>query len=241
MLIKKKYINIDIFLAGHGVFKMDIPIFVITYGPPGCGKSTIAKRIYNEYVIIDVDEIVSSLDGFLEESSMICQMISKGVDRKIIERQAYYLYQRFRDTADRKSEELLYSSIAAGKNIVFETTGGSQRAIMYLKGIVQHVRVRKYNVKVIFPHAPISIMNERIYDRGKDTGRLPSEEFIKSSYNYACENFPEVANICDEVLVNDSSGFVSKTIYQRCGHEIDFVDLESINKLPSSMIKYLLG
>lgn len=86
------------------------------------------------------------------------------------------------------------------KNIVFETTGGSPKAILYLKKLITDVKEQGYQVKIVFPHAPINIIKDRVYVRG-----LPSEEFLESSYNHACECFEYIASIYNEIVIYDSS------------------------------------
>ena len=66
------------------------PVFVITYGPPVCGKSTIARSIsyiielHSDYIIIDVDTISSTMANFVNQSQIISDMVTLGVDRNII-------------------------------------------------------------------------------------------------------------------------------------------------------------
>ncbi|CAH6420151.1 Hypothetical protein HVR_LOCUS1110 [uncultured virus] len=211
------------------------PVFVITYGPPGCGKSATANKSYSNYVIIDVDDIVSNMDGFLNQSQIICNMIQKGIDRDEIEKAAHYIYQTFRDEADRYSESLLDISLSNKDNIVFETTGGSERSLAYLKNTITYVKKQGYWIKIIFPHAPVSILSDRIYTRGKINGRLPSENFLSSAYTYACEHFHEVANFCDEIMVNDSSGPVSVNIYHRVKGYTETRNIDKFRELPFSL------
>lgn len=211
------------------------PMFVITYGPPGCGKSIFAKKFYSDYVIIDVDDIVANMEGFLTQSQNICNMIIQGINREEVEKEAHYIYQSFRDEADRRSESLLRISLNDKKNIVFETTGGSHRAISYLKETIISVKKQGYRVRIVFPHAPVSILGERIYQRGKSSGRLPSLSFLQSAYNYACESFKEVASMCDEVFINDVSGEESVNIYHQRDGYFWLLNIEKVEKLPSSL------
>jgi len=225
--------------------------FVITYGPPGCGKSSITEKVYPNHIHINVDNILLEIEGFLTQSQIISMMIKQGIHRNKIEKESEYIYRNYRDEADRRSEFLLKRALDECKNIVFETTGGSEHAILYLKKIIPEIKNKDYKVKIIFPHAPINIIKERVYVRGEAARRLPSENFIEAAYEYACKNFGDIANICDEVEITDSTN--GSILYRkseersssRSGYAKQNIvlihDDKNIQSLPIALIEYILS
>jgi predicted ABC-type ATPase len=218
---------------------MSLPEFVITYGPPGCGKSTMTNLSYSNYVQINVDNIISKMDEFIFQAKTITTMIKENINKQEIEKRANYIYQSFRDEADRQSEILLNDSIKNRRNIVFETTGGSKRSISYLEKIIPEISDKNYRIKIIFLHAPIYIIKDRVYIRVSNIGRLPSEEFLEDAYKYACDNFKIIAEMCDEIIITDSTIMPSRNIYHRCNDFINIYDIASISKLPISLLQYI--
>lgn len=209
--------------------------FVILYGPPGSGKSTLATELYPNYTTINVDDILAHTQEFIAAAATITAMITEGIDRTQIEKQATYIYQSFRDAADRKSEILLHRAITAHNNIVFEITGGSESAISYLEKIITLIKAQGYWIKLIFPHAPVSLMQSRVYTRGLSTGRLPSRDLIASSYAYACDHFHFIRGLCNEVAVADSTVTPTIYIYHCYGDRCILHDRDRLAKLPLNL------
>ena len=66
-----------------------MPILLVLYGPPGCGKSSILDNFnVSNYLNLDVDGIVAAIPSFQKDAQKIIQMLNRKEDLEKIEVEA---------------------------------------------------------------------------------------------------------------------------------------------------------
>ena len=195
------------------------PWFIIKYGPPGSGKSSpVVSSVYentlgmtreriDKIVHIDIDKLVDDYTDFVQEAKHL-RTAFEGKDEKAEEQlQAQILdrYFRRRTVMDAVNNQILFQSLAAGRDIAMETTGRSVVWPIELIMFIQN-RLPQYRTVLLYPWVPDDILAERLRLRNERQERKVPIPFALSGAQEAKKNFPMLAMHCDRVLIVDNSG-----------------------------------
>ena len=185
----------DEFLAGKQPVR---PTFLVAYGPPGSGKSTVVASLYadaerriraDEIVDIDVDAIVQLVSGYAEKREK-----AKTAD----ERSA--VYWDARREADPVSTALLNEALLTRYSVRWETTGGS---IAWTVRELDRIKRLQYRIWLVYPVVDVAELKRRLRQReAAQTGARNVEEFVVR----ARKNLPELIPFIDRLIVYDNSG-----------------------------------
>ena len=172
-----------------------IPSFIIKYGPPGSGKSTITSDLIrklkipkNTLVDVNVDDIIHSNKKFEED-------IAKASSAS--ERQS--IYQKYRKPADVISDTLLNTCLINKYNISWETTGNT---ISWTVREIDRIRKNGYNIILIYPYTT----NRNIFERIKKRSQVSANNAqIKRIAVSAQKNINRLIDYVDELYVYDNN------------------------------------
>lgn len=179
------------------------PTFIIAYGPPGSGKSTIVKNIYknperrireDEVVEVDSDQIVSSIPGYQEELVKLMKGDSAGRQR---------LYWNARKAADSIGDKILDDALLQKFSVRWETTGGS---ISWTGREINRIKRMGYRIWIVYPVVETDELEKRIKQRERETGQpaLPMgilHEIISNSR----DNLSHLLGLADRTIVYDNT------------------------------------
>lgn len=157
-------------------------------------------------------------------------MIRQGLNNETIEKETQHICQEFKHEAEKYFEGIIHMAVRRKENIILESTGSSDLSLNYIKENILYARSNNYRVVVIFPYAPINVINSRDKD-----GKIIKTS-LQSAHNYSCEHFYIIADICDEVVIKDSTTN-NDTIYHRRNDIVLFENKAALKVLPVVLSK----
>lgn len=176
--------------------------FIITYGPPASGKSTIVDTILNKLGIQElntikvlIDDIVEQLPGYQEE---LKNSIPQLKNKKEKSEKTSEIYFKWRSSeGDLLSDYILSKSISEKYHIIYETTGIK---LDWTLKVINQVRKNGYKVILVYPLVNTDELLKRAEKRveqSKTFPRMPSPEQIKSDAVMAQKNFSKITKYVD--------------------------------------------
>lgn len=187
------------------------PIFIITYGPPGSGKTDIVNDICkkfgitkNRLVNVLVDEVVEKLPGYLNEMKAVAADKGLSDDEKQAElTKVYFKYRR--ENGDYLSENILHRAFVGKYNVVWETTGDS---IDWALKTIQDARQEGYMILLVYPYVSEEKLLDRVKKRAQSGSnpRKPDSERVKKNILSAQRNFKKLSKYVDAAFVYDNNG-----------------------------------
>ena len=189
------------------------PIMLVSYGPPGSGKSSLLKKVFpyfnhdehvchhqlDSFIRINVDDIINRFDEFTNVTSEQLEMYKhRQISFNQMIDSVSNIYFELRPEADTISTDFFMRSILSKYNIIYETTGNN---IDWLSKDIKLAKENGYLIYLFYPFVPkLADLQKRAIVRAKKEGRYPGKKFIETSYIKALENFPETVMQSDRSI-----------------------------------------
>jgi predicted ABC-type ATPase len=197
------------------------PYFIVTYGPPGSGKTSIVRRFLQQEglkmeqtIWTLVDDVVAALPEFqvkmteLVENAKITSKESKhpvddldtlSKNEAALNKKKSDLYQKYRPTGDVGSNQIMNRALASRFNIIYETTGAS---VGWTIGILENAIRHGYRIVVLYPFVPRSTLETRLQHRSSTTlqAQAPSS-FIDYAFTNAQNNISQLSHHVDQIII----------------------------------------
>ena len=176
------------------------PVFIISYGPPASGKSSVLKVLersvdkdINEKntVEVNVDQVFQgySKDDIVGKNfKKYRKLIEDNEIYKIGEKKIYKqrLYTYYRWVADQISDGILNQALAGRHNVIWETTGQS---VYWTQRELNRIRSYGYQTIVVYPLVKSQELLVRAKKRALEEQQEPaSDEVILSGVKEAQKN-----------------------------------------------------
>jgi len=196
------------------------PVFLITYGPPGSGKSYTLSKVARQYhydlehnfVKILLDDMIKSMSDYNEEMSTLNASRTIYMDQDGNLNQTYYnlaeeVYFKYRAMVNQMKGMMLEVAYRQKLNIVYETTGmkGKDHPEATIFQHMDEARARGYKIIVVYPHVEIALLNSRLASRNKKQKRVVNPRYIPHFIEKAQVNFLEYLNYADTMYIFDNS------------------------------------
>jgi len=198
------------------------PIFLISYGAPGSGKSACVDNVFKRLrppsgvapqniVQANVDDIVAELDTG--------RTISVDAEN----------YSVFRPTADNVAGRLLYVGMERGVHLNLETTGNSVDVQWFTTQFENARTQHRYLIALAYPLVAIPTLVARVQQRAaasstSSSKRRPDDDAVVNAARNAARNVALLMALVDKLLIYDNSGDVASGA---CQTEILVCDRQS--------------
>ncbi|GAB5360772.1 hypothetical protein AAMO2058_000656300 [Amorphochlora amoebiformis] len=196
------------------------PIFLITYGPPGSGKSWILNKVARQYnydletnfVQILQDDMIKSIGEYQEAMDMLSTERPDYTDKdgnldEKFYKKADQIYWKYRNMVIQMKKMLLDVAYRQELNIVYETTG-SKRASNPSQSLFNHMREarqRGYKIIIVYPYVANHTLMARLDDRNKKQNRVLDPRLAKSFVKKAQSNWYHYLTFADYAYVYDNN------------------------------------
>lgn len=187
------------------------PLFIVTYGPPGSGKSELVRDLLARFNISErrvvsvlVDDVVERLPGYLDEVRAVASDASlSDADRQKELTSVYFKYRR--SAGDVLSDAVLHRAFVGRYNIVWETTGDN---VDWAVKTVLEAKAQGYAVVMVYPYVSEANLLRRVDARARsgDNPRRPDEKRVRDNVVNAQRNLARMSTVVDRVFVYDNDG-----------------------------------
>lgn len=170
------------------------PTFLIAYGPPGSGKSSMASSVYDdkhnrirkdEVVRVDVDEIIRRLPGYEEARQ------TPGANTQTV-------YWDYREKASLISTLILDQALLNRYSIEWETTG---RSVAWAIKELSRIKEMGYRVWLMYPLVGVDELKSRVESREQEGAKNLNELIEKAQ-----ANLPLIVPFIHKLIIYDNSG-----------------------------------
>jgi predicted kinase len=184
------------------------PIFLLSFGPMGSGKSTRVRELvedqgldYGQFVPLMLDTVIESDPDYQAACERVVAEVSDRVERS---EQLQEVYFRFRRDSAVLSEALLSLCVRSRLNLVFESTG-SDSSLRWALYMLRRMGEVGYETWIFYPYVIDSLLRERCDARAKRTHRWIPHQVVDECSRMAQANFPILAGHADRVWVVDNN------------------------------------
>eukprot|EP00466_Bigelowiella_natans_P020164 jgi/Bigna1/86172/estExt_fgenesh1_pg.C_80239 len=196
------------------------PIFLVTFGPPGSGKSWILEMVARHYnydleanfIRVLQDDMMKSMSAYNKAMEELGDRRSSFIDEKGELKAAFYgeannIYWKYRNMVIQMKKMLLDIAYKQELNIVYETTG-SKRADnpkQTLFNIMNEARARRYKIVIIYPYVKNETLVDRLNERNKKQNRVLKPSALGNFVGKAQSNFLHYLEYADAGYLYDNN------------------------------------
>jgi predicted ABC-type ATPase len=179
------------------------PIFFVSYGPSGSGKSAVARQLF-QYMHVEASEVVNVLvDQIMEDLHLETDPAN---------------YRKNRDDyADTIRENIISAAIREKKNILVEITGNSITDVLTW---ITSARDNGFKTVVFYPFVKIPILVQRLRAREATEPRTVARDAVLNHTINAPKNFSKII----EMLYFSEYYFVDNNLHESMDTPTPFVD-----------------
>jgi len=187
--------------------------FIINYGPPASGKGFLKNYFMEELNITNSDYINVNVDKYVVDT---CKLFT--LDEQKCKQMDQNLYKKFRQNADKISDDMLLSAIKTNKHIIWETTGNSidWTIDVYIK------LLKKYNYVIVLILPILSLTTQVNRCSNRQQASNCSQEYLTECRKKSYNNFPLLAKHCDIVLIYYNEGESPVLLYKKIKGHLKF-------------------
>ncbi len=182
------------------------PYFIITYGPPGSGKSSVLDSVLKDLGILRknvvevlVDEVIQRSPRYLDDVAAIVTQHAESMERERSLTAAYFKYRY--SSADAIADGILYRAFIERYDVIWETTGND---VSWILKTINEARREGYAIVVVYPFVTLGQLLSRVMSRASSNPvnpRLPDTAYITANFHNAQRNFETIVGASDMALV----------------------------------------
>jgi len=185
-----------------------LPVFLVTFGPPGSGKSAIVQAVLDARgmapdatVEVLVDSIVERMPGYRADMAAAAATS----DPVAAAERVYFRYRHA--GGDAISENVLERALLGRYHVVWETTGNS---IDWTVRTIERAKRANYHIVLVYPYVGEAALAERVRARARTVGRTVAPKRISQNVAHAQRNFEVLVPLVDEAIVYDNAGGIDE-------------------------------
>lgn len=192
------------------------PLLLFTAGAMGAGKSHFLSTLPWEYILIDPDEIATTLPFFPQTTMPLTSFREGNSEREEETRERNKLERgsRLRHEARLVTEVLVKAAMQKNADIVLD---GSLRSYRWYLSQIPALRAvyPRYRIELVHIHCPLEEVLRRAERRSKNTGRVVPRFLIERSWKDSRRAISVLGRkkIVDRVRMVDSSGKIPVVVY----------------------------
>src|SRR6185437_7619207 len=187
------------------------PIFVLNFGPPGSGKSTLFSKVRDRLLGIDESQFVNlNIDTIIEDTAIfknrakqwIAQQESASESKKsTLDMNQVYLDMRSQ-FGNIVFDNLMKYAFQSRLNNSYETTASS---VSWLMTVLTQALRAGYLLVLVWPVVDEQELVTRVHNRALETGRVVPKEYVHKSVANASKAFEQLLPMFDHVYLFDNS------------------------------------
>jgi len=193
------------------------PLYFVSFGPPGSGKSVILEKIFSEMAIPEhtlvrvlIDDYIAQFSAYSQPIERLTQQWREGnLDTKQFVEKSEVIYWNVRNQAGKIVEEnVLQRAREMRYHVLKETTGANVASTLEKAALFSR---SGYRTVLVYPFVTKNSLIARITKRAEQTGRFPDPKNLENQIAAAQTNFLKIYKKFDLVMVLDNEKALDKT------------------------------